>query len=73
MISLTMIGYSSNAKMYILWNEQKRSEIETRDVIFEEADHIFTSGKLFKNLRELREDDKNEKELNEIKTPRCRS
>jgi len=64
-----MIGYSSNAKMYLLWNEQKRIEIETRDVIFDEADHIFTSGKLLKNLRELREVDKNEKDLNEIKIP----
>ena len=46
-----MIGYSSESKSYILWDEEKRTQHESRDVIFEESDHKFKSGKSIEKLR----------------------
>jgi hypothetical protein len=54
-----MIGYSSEAKTYILWNEVNRTQIETRDVIFNESDHQFRSGTSWKELEAKEENSEN--------------
>ena len=48
-----MIGYSSEAKTYILWNERKRTQIDTRDVIFDESNHSFRSKPPLGQLHEV--------------------